>query len=54
VQHSIPVANDGVGDATLVLSHFRMLLYQKQNMQGFSPAQAGHSCQLSIYDTLNL
>jgi hypothetical protein len=48
------MANDGVGDAIFMLSHFRMLLYQKQNVQGYSPAQAGNSYQLSIYDTLHL
>jgi hypothetical protein len=30
------------------------MFYQKQNIQGCSPAQAGHSYQLSIYDTLHL
>jgi hypothetical protein len=48
------MADDGVGDSMFVLSHFRMLFYQKQNMLGCIPAQAGHSYQLSIYDTLHL
>ena len=48
------MADDGVGDSIFMLSHFRMLFYQKQNVQGCSPAQAGHSYQLSIYDTLHL
>jgi hypothetical protein len=47
----MPMANEGVGDTIFVLSHFRMPFYQKQNIQGFNPAQAGHSYQLSIYDT---
>jgi hypothetical protein len=48
------MANDGVGDSIFILSYFRMLFYQKQNIQGSSPAQAGYSYQLSIYDTLYL
>ena len=48
------MADDGVGDSMFVLSHFRMLFYQKQNMLGCIPAQAGHSYQLSLYDTLHL
>ena len=48
------MADDGVGDSIFILSYFRMLFYQKQNIQGCSPAQAGHSYQLSIYDTLHL
>ena len=48
------MADDGVGDSIFILSYSRMLFYQKQNIQGCSPAQAGHSYQLSIYDTLHL
>ena len=48
------MANDGVDESVIVLSHFRMLFYQNQITQGCSPAQAGHSYQLSIYDTLHL
>ena len=48
------MANDGVGDSIFILSYFRMLFYQKQIIQGCSPDQAGHSYQLSIYDTLHL
>jgi hypothetical protein len=47
------MAGDGAGDSVRVLSYFRVLFYQK-NMQGFSPSQAGHSYQLSIYDALCL
>ena len=48
------MADDGVGDSIFLLSYFRMLLYQKQNIQGFAPDQAGHSYQLYIYDALHL
>ena len=48
------MADDGVGDSVCILSHFRVLFYQKQNVQGCSPAQAGHSYQISIYDALYL
>ena len=48
------MANDGVGDGIFLLSYFRMLLYQKQNIQGCTPDQAGHSYQLYIYDALHL
>ena len=54
LQHSIPMADDGVGDGIFLLTYFRMLLYQKQNIQGCTPDQAGHSYQLYIYDTLHL
>jgi hypothetical protein len=50
MQHSIPMADDGVSYLILECCS----IYQKQNIQGCSPAQAGHSYQLSIYDTLHL
>jgi hypothetical protein len=54
VQQPIPLADGGVGDSICILSYFRMLFYQNQIIQGCSPAQAGHSYQLSIYDILHL
>jgi hypothetical protein len=54
LQHSIPMADGGVGGIIFTLSYFKMLFYQKQNIKGRSPAQSGNSYQLSIYETLCL
>ena len=48
------MADGGVGGSIFLLSYFRMLLYQKQNIQGCTPDQPGHSYQLYIYDALHL
>ena len=54
LQHSIPMADDGVGDSIFLLSYFRKLLYRKQNIQGCTPVQPGHHYQLYIYDAFHL
>ncbi len=48
------MVNVAVGDGVFILSRFRKLFYQKQIIQGCSPAQGLHSYQLYIYDALHL